>query len=94
MPKVSRTSATPGVKRPKEQRGQQPEALREFEAAARAGGMKPSDQGMTAKADTAALADSSDRKQRAATDVLRAGVAKDPKAMTRVVQKSKDPRIP
>jgi hypothetical protein len=82
------------VKRPKEQKGEQPEALREFEAAARAGGMKPADQEMTAKPDTVALPDSSDRKQKAAAEVLRAGVAKDPKAMTEVVRKSKDPRIP
>jgi hypothetical protein len=82
------------VKKPKEQKGQQPEALREFEAAARAGGKKPDDQGMTAKPETASLPDSPARKQKAATDVLRAGVAHDPKAMTEVVQKSKDPRIP
>jgi hypothetical protein len=84
----------PDIKHPKEQKGEQPEALREFEAAARSGGMKPPDQEMTAKPDTAALPDSSDRKQKAATAVLRAGVAKDPQAMTEVVRKSKDPRIP
>jgi hypothetical protein len=82
------------IKRPKEEKGLQPEALREFEAAARAGGKKPDDQGMTAKSNTAALPDNPGRKQKAATEVLKAGVAHDPKAMTEVVQKSKDPRIP
>ncbi|GLS21000.1 hypothetical protein GCM10007874_40170 [Labrys miyagiensis] len=82
------------IKRPKEQKGQQPEALREFEAAARADGKKPDDQGLVAKPDTARLRDSPSRKDKAAADVLKAGVAHDPKAMTKVVQKSKDPRTP
>jgi hypothetical protein len=84
----------PDIKRPKEEKGEQPEALREFEAAARAGGKKPDDLGVTATPETAPLPDSLEREQKAATDVLKAGVAHDPKAMTEVVQKSKDPRIP
>jgi len=84
----------PEIKRPKEDKGLQPEALREFEAVARAGGKKPDDQGMAAKSDTAALPDSPNRKQKAATEMLKAGVAYDPKAMTKVTQKSRDPRIP
>ncbi|GLS20591.1 hypothetical protein GCM10007874_36080 [Labrys miyagiensis] len=82
------------TKRPKEEKGLQPEALREFEAAARAGGKKPKDQGMTEKSDTASLPDSPGRQQKAATEVVEAGVDHDPKSMTEVVQKSKDPRIP
>ncbi|CAM5772118.1 hypothetical protein LMIY3S_03737 [Labrys miyagiensis] len=82
------------TKRPKEEKGEQPEALREFEAAARARGKKPDELGVSADAETAAIPDSPDRKDKAATDVLKAGVAHDPKAMTEVVQKSKDPRIP
>ena len=34
-------------------KGQQPEALNTFHAAARSGSVKPKDQGLTAKADTA-----------------------------------------
>jgi hypothetical protein len=84
----------PEIKRPKEDKGLQPEALREFEAVARAGGKKPDDQGMAAKSDTAALPDSPNRKQKAATEMLKAGVAYNPQAMTKVTQKSRDPRIP
>ena len=74
--------------------GQEPEALETFEAAARSGGVKPSDQGLTATNETAAKPDDPERKNKAATDVLKAGVTKDPKGITSVVQKSKDPRIP
>ena len=75
-------------------KGEMPESLRTFEAAGRAGGAKPRDQGLTAKPSTAAKPDDPDRKNKAATDVLAAGIKKDPEAMTDVVQKSKDPRIP
>ena len=75
-------------------KGEMPESLRTFEAAGRSGGAKPKDQGLTAKPETAAKPDDPDRKDKAATDVLAAGVKKDPEAMTEVVQKSKDPRIP
>ena len=75
-------------------KGEMPESLRTFEAAGRSGGAKPKDQGLTAKSETAAKPDDPDRKDKAATDVLAAGVKKDPEAMTEVVQKSKDPRIP
>ena len=74
--------------------GQRPEALRSFEAAARAKGVKPSAQGLTARPDTALLRDSPDRKDSTATEVLKAGVEKDPRAATEAVQKSDDPRIP
>jgi len=74
--------------------GQRPEALRTFEAAARAGGKKPDDQGLTAKPDTAPLPDSLKREEVTATKVLQAGVKHDPHAATEAVQTSKDPRIP
>ena len=73
---------------------ERPEALRSFEAAARSGGVKPVDQGLTAKNDTAPLPDDNQRKARTATQVLQAGVEKDPKAATKAVQDSDDPRIP
>jgi hypothetical protein len=74
--------------------GEEPEALRTFEAAARGGGKKPDDQGLTAKPDTEPLPDSLDREEKTATKVLQAGVNHDPHAATEAVQKSKDPRIP
>ena len=75
-------------------KGQMPESLRTFEAAARADGMKPKSQGLTAKPDTAPLRDSPERKDDTANAVLRAGVAKNPKAATKAVQDSPDPRLP
>ncbi|GGH29275.1 hypothetical protein GCM10007036_39090 [Alsobacter metallidurans] len=72
----------------------QPEALRTFEAASRAGGKKPDGQGLTEKPDTAAKSDDPDRKNETAAKVLQAGVDHDPKAATEAVQNSKDPRIP
>ena len=75
-------------------KGERPEALTTFEAAARSGGMKPENQGLTAKPETASRPDDPQRKDKTATKVLRAGVAHDPEGMTDAVQKSKDPRIP
>jgi hypothetical protein len=75
-------------------KNQRPEALRSFEAASRAGGVKPQDQGLTAKGDTKPLPDDPQRKDETATKVLQAGVDKDPKAATKAVQDSDDPRIP
>lgn len=72
----------------------QPEALKTFEAAARAGGQKPDDQGTRARPDTAPPADSSKRKADTATRVLQAGVDKEPGEATKAVQQSRDPRIP
>lgn len=74
--------------------GQQPEALRTFEAAARHDGVKPPDQGLTATSETGPLPDSSEREAKTATEVLQAGVKHDPKAATKAVQDSPDPRIP
>lgn len=73
---------------------QMPESLRTFEAAGRSKGMKPKDQGLTAKPDTAPLPDSPKRKNETATKVLRAGIAKNPKSATRAVQDNPDPRLP
>jgi len=73
---------------------QMPESLRTFEAAGRSKGMKPKEQGLTAKPDTAPLPDSPKRKDETATKVLRAGVAKNPKAATKAVQDNPDPRLP
>jgi hypothetical protein len=72
----------------------QPEALRTFEAAGRSGGEKPDEQGLKARPETAPLPDSNERKAETATRVLQAGVDKNPKAATKAVQDSKDPRLP
>ena len=72
----------------------QPESLKTFEAAARAGGKKPDDVGTHATPETAPLPDSTERKAETATKVLDAGVAKKPEEATKAVQESKDPRIP
>ena len=82
------------AKEPTPKEGDLPEALETFEAAARAGGVKPGGQGVNATPETEPKPDDLKREVKAATDVLKAGVAHDPKAMTEVVQKSKDPRIP
>ncbi len=54
-------------------KGQQPEALKTFGAASRSGSVKPEDQGLTAKADTAPKAKDPSEKDRAAAEVLKAG---------------------
>jgi hypothetical protein len=79
--------------KPKEE-GELPEALRSFEAAARAGGVKPPGQGLDATSETAPLPDSLEREVKTATEVLKAGVDKDPAAATEAVKDSPDPRIP
>jgi hypothetical protein len=56
--------------------GQQPEATRSLEAAARAGSEKPEAQGLTARADTAPSPDSLEREQEVAARVLREGAEK------------------
>jgi hypothetical protein len=74
--------------------GELPDPLRTFEAAARAGGEKPADQGLDATPETAPLPDSLEREVKTATEVLKAGVDKDPHAATEAVKDSPDPRIP
>jgi hypothetical protein len=70
----------------------QPESLAEFDAAARHGGVKPENQGLTANADTAPRPDDPKLKDKTATEVLRAGVEKNPQAATRAAQSKRDPR--
>ena len=53
--------------------GRQPEALNTFDAASRAGSVKPPDQGLTAKPDTAPKPKNPAEKDRAAAEVLKAG---------------------
>lgn len=55
-------------------KGQQPEALATFAASARNDGRKPDDIGLTATKDTAPLETVPEKKQDAATKVLREGV--------------------
>jgi hypothetical protein len=82
-----------GQDKPAGQTGAQPESLAEFDAAARKGGVKPADLGTTATPETAPRPDDPADKDRTATEVLRAGVAKDPAAATRAAQARRDPRI-
>jgi len=53
--------------------GQQPEALRSLEAAAKAGSRKPDDQGLQATAKTAPAPDSLEDEQRKAAEILKEG---------------------
>jgi hypothetical protein len=53
--------------------GRQPEALNRFDAASRSGSVKPKDQGLTAKPDTAPKPKSPAEKDNAAAEVLKAG---------------------
>jgi hypothetical protein len=69
-------------------KGQQPEALRSLKTAARSGSKKPADQGLNAKEDTAPRSASPKKKQSAASGVLKAGVAKEPKAMEAAAKKA------
>jgi hypothetical protein len=71
----------------------QPESLAEFDKAARSGGRKPDDVGLTATPETGPRPDDPADKDRTATEVLRAGVAKDPQAATKAAQSRRDPRI-
>lgn len=53
--------------------GQQPEALNTFEDASRSGSVKPADQGLEAKPETAPKPKNPDEKHAAAAEVLKAG---------------------
>jgi hypothetical protein len=61
------------TKRSREAKGQQPEVLQTFEAAARSGSVKPKEQGLTAQPDTAPKPKSPGKKNEAAAEVLKAG---------------------
>ena len=60
-------------------KGQQPEALNTFNAASKSGSVKPKDQGLTAKPDTAPKRKSPSGKNEAAAEVLKAGAEGRPK---------------
>jgi hypothetical protein len=60
-------------KRSSASRGQQPEALNTFSEAARSGSVKPKDQELTAKPETAPKAKDPSQKHKAAAEVLKAG---------------------
>lgn len=70
----------------------QPESLETFGAAARRGGGKPLGGGLEATAETEPRRDDPAAKDRTATEVLRAGVEKNPQAATRAARSRKDPR--
>jgi hypothetical protein len=70
-------------------KGQQPEALNTFHAAARSGSVKPEDQGLTAKADTAPKAKDPSKKNKAAADVLKAGAEGRPRT-SRAAKRASD----
>jgi hypothetical protein len=61
------------TKRSREAKGQQPEALHTFEAASRSGSVKPKEQGLTARSETAPKPKSRTQKNEAAAEVLKAG---------------------
>ena len=63
-------------------KGQQPEALNTFGAASRSGSVKPKDQGLTAKADTAPKPKDPSEKDKAAAEVLKAGAEGRPSTST------------
>ena len=60
--------------------GQQPEALRSLDAAAKAGSRKPDDQGLQATGKTAPRPDSLEEEQRKAAEVLKEGAERASKA--------------
>jgi hypothetical protein len=70
------------------QDGQQPEALRSLKAAAKAGSRKPEDQGLEARGDTAPIPASLEQEEEAAAEVLKEGVAKNPKGMEDAAHKA------
>ena len=60
-------------------KGQQPEALKTFHAAAQSGSMKPKEQGLNAKTDTAPTPKAPRQKSEAAAEVLEAGAKGRPR---------------
>lgn len=59
-------------------KGQQPEALKTFDAASRSGSVKPADQGLTAKPETTPKPKDLAEQQDAAAEVLKAGAEGHP----------------
>ena len=70
------------------QDGQQPEALRSLKAAAKAGSRKPEEQGLEARGDTAPIPASLEQEEEAAAEVLKEGVAKNPRGMEDAARKA------
>jgi len=66
-----------------EPEGQQPEALNTFAAASRSGSVKPDDQGLVAKEDTAPKPKNLSEKHEAAAEVLKAGSEGRPETNTK-----------
>jgi hypothetical protein len=69
-------------------KGQQPEAIRSLEAAAKSGSRKPPEQGLEARGDTAPAPASSKQEQEAAAEILEARTEKDPKVMEAAAKKA------
>jgi len=70
------------------QDGQQPEALRSLEAAAKAGSRKPQDQNLEARGDTAPIPAPLEQEEDAAAKVLQEGVEKNPQGMEEAARKA------
>jgi hypothetical protein len=68
--------------------GQQPEALRSLEAAAKAGSKKPDGQGLTATDETAPTPASLEQEEQTAAEILQAGAKGDTKGMAEAAKKS------
>jgi hypothetical protein len=69
-------------------KGQQPEALKTFGAASRAGSVKPEDQGLTATSETRPKPKDSAQKNEAAAEVLNAGATGKPKTSAKASRAS------
>ncbi|WP_134499688.1 hypothetical protein [Microvirga pakistanensis] len=72
----------------RKQDGQQPEALRSLESAAKAGSQKPKDQGLEARGDTAPVSAPLEQEQETAAKVLEEGVRKNPQGMEEAARKA------
>ena len=68
-------------------KGQQPEALRSLEAAAKAGSKKPDGQGLTATDQTAPTPSSLEQEEQTAAEILQAGAKGDTEGMSRAAKK-------
>jgi hypothetical protein len=71
-------------------KGQQPEALRSLEAAAKPGSKKPDGQGLTATDETAPTSASLEQEEQTAAEILRAGAKGDTRGMADAAKKGTD----
>jgi hypothetical protein len=76
------------TKREDGKKGQQPEALRSLNVAAKAGSKKPDHQGMQAEGETAPRPAPLEQEQQAAAEVLKAGAEKRPQDMKAAAKKA------